>query len=129
MCSNVIFQDQNITFLFDFLYKVEKYFTYEIYILTSGYSGKCNFCIPEDKLKAYVKRISKIMNDLSGEFTIEDCESDAYIKIYFENIRELYLSGQIGGSYEDNNLKFKLRADQTILLRLKNKLLYDLQPT
>lgn len=84
MCSNLIFQDQDKTFLFEFLYKVEKYFTYEIYILTSGYSGKCNFCIPEDKLKAYVKKISKIMNDLSVEFTMEDCESDAYIKVYLK---------------------------------------------
>ena len=127
MCNNVIFQDQNKTFLFEFLYKVDKYFTYEIYISTSEYSGKCNFCIPEDMLKNYVKRISKIMINLSGEITIEDCESDAYLKVYFENKRELYLRGQIGGSYEDNNLKF--RVDQTILLRLKNELLYDLQST
>ena len=32
----------------------------------------------------------------------------------------LYVLGQIGGSHEDNMLKFKMKADQTLLLGLKN---------
>ena len=33
------------------------------------------------------------------------------------------MKGQIGGSYEDNTLKFKMKADQTLLQGLKDKLL------
>ena len=34
-----------------------------------------------------------------------------------------YVLGQIGGSYEDNILKFKLKADQTALLGLREELI------
>lgn len=123
MDNELIFQDNNSKILIKFMYKVDRYFTYEIFISTSGYSGKCNFCISDDKLNKYIKGINELMEDLSGEFEIEDCESDAYIKIYFESMRELYVCGQIGGSYQDNYLNFKLKADQTILLRIKDKFL------
>ena len=60
---------------------------------------------------------------LDGEVIVRDCESDAFLKFYFENTMNLYVLGQIGGSYEDNMLKFKMKADQTLLLGLKNSLL------
>ena len=64
-----------------------------------------------------------MINSLSGEIEIRDCESDAYLKLYFEDTKNFYVLGQIGGSYEDNTLKFKLKADQTILYGLKEELL------
>ena len=64
-----------------------------------------------------------MINLLSGEVIVRDCESDAFLKIYFEDTIKLYVLGQIGGSHEDNMLKFKLKADQTILLGLKKALL------
>mgnify|MGYP000384053596 FL=1 len=45
------------------------------------------------------------------------------VEIYFADSMNFYVSGQIGGSYEDNTLKFKLKADQTIMYGLKEKLL------
>ena len=41
----------------------------------------------------------------------------------FNDTKNFYVLGQIGGSYEDNTLKFKLKADQTILYGLKEELL------
>ena len=67
--------------------------------------------------------INNMINSLSGEIEIRDCESDAYLKLYFEDTKNFYVLGQIGGSYEDNTLKFKLKADQTILYGLKEELL------
>ena len=64
-----------------------------------------------------------MIKSLSGEIEIRDCESDAYLKLYFEDTKNFYVLGQIGGSYEDNTLKFKLKADQTVLQGVKKKLL------
>mgnify|MGYP006968299549 FL=1 len=105
------------------LYFVGGYITYEVSSSTCGFSGKCNFCIEEGKLKDYVQIIEYMIKTLSGEIDIEDGESDAYIKFVFENTTNFYVLGQIGGSYENNMLKFKFKADQTVLYGLKENLL------
>mgnify|MGYP000974790733 CR=1 FL=1 len=64
-----------------------------------------------------------MINTLSGEFEISDCERDAYLKAFFEDTMNFYVLGQIGGSHEENTLKFKLIADQTMLNGLKENLL------
>ena len=99
------------------------YVTYEVTISTGRFCGSCNFCISEDTVKDYAEVIDNMIKSLSGEIEIHDCESDAYLKFYFEDAMNFYVIGQIGGSYEDNTLKFKLKADQTIMYGLKEKLL------
>lgn len=64
-----------------------------------------------------------MIKNLSGELEINDCESDAYLKVFFEDTMNFYILGQIGGSYEDNTLNFKLKADQILLVGLKRELI------
>ncbi|WP_054740311.1 hypothetical protein [Cellulosilyticum ruminicola] len=63
-----------------------------------------------------------MVTSLSGEMIVADCESDAFLKCYFEDAMNFYVLGQLGGSYGDNMLKFKLKADQTLLLGIKRNL-------
>lgn len=123
MVNKIIYQNHSNMISIQSLYCIGGYVTYEVSISTSDFSGSCNFCISENKVEDYIVVLDNMINSLSGEIEIHDCESDAYLKIYFENTMNLYVLGQIGGSYEDNTLKFKLKADQTILFGVKEKLL------
>lgn len=123
MDSAIIFQDQNDKISIEALYCIGGYVTYEVVIFCGGFSGICNFCIAEYNLKELIQKIKYMLETLSGEVEIRDCESDAYLKVVFIDSMNLFVQGQIGGSYEDNTLKFKLKADQTILCGLKDKLL------
>ena len=123
MDNKIIYQNYISMISIQALYCIGGYVTYEVSISTGGFAGICNFCISEDKVEDYILVIDNMINSLSGEIEIRDCESDAYLKLFFEGMMNFYVLGQIGGSYGDNTLKFKLKADQTILLRVKEKLL------
>ena len=123
MDKKKIYQDHISMISMQSLYCIGGYVTYELAISTGGFSGICNFCIPEDKVKDYIVVIDNMIFSLSGEMEIHDCESDAYLKFFFEDTMNFYVLGQIGGSYEDNTLKFRLKADQTVLQEIKEKLL------
>lgn len=123
MACRIVFQDNISMMSIQSLYCVGGYITYEVSSSTCGFSGKCNFCIQENKLKEYIHKIDFMIQSLSGELEIRDSESDAYIKLYFENTMNFYVLGQIGGSYEDNMLRFKFKADQTVLYGVKENLL------
>lgn len=123
MNNTIIYQNHINMISVQTLYCIGGYVTYEVAISTGSFSGRCNFCISEDNIKDYVEEIDNMINSLSGEIEIHDCESDAYLKFYFEDRMNFYVMGQIGGSYEDNTLKFKLKADQTIMYGLREKLL------
>lgn len=123
MDNKIIYQNHINMISVQSLYCMGGYVTYEVAISTRSFSGTCNFCISEDNVKDYTEVIDNMINSLSGEIEIHDCESDAYLKLYFEDTMNFYVLGQIGGSYEDNTLKFKLKADQTVLYGLKEELL------
>lgn len=123
MDNKIIYQDHINMISIQLLYCMGGYVTYEVTISTGRFCGSCNFCISEDTVKDYVEVIDNMIKSLGGEIEIHDCESDAYLKFYFEDAMNFYVIGQIGGSYEDNTLKFKLKADQTIMYGLKEKLL------
>ena len=104
MNDKILYQDSNSILSFESLYCV------------GGY------CIEEKTIQDHIKCIDIMADSLSGEMIIRDCESDAFLKLYFEDPMNFYVLGQIGGSHEDNILKFKLKADQTLLSGFKNAL-------
>lgn len=122
MNDKILYQDSNSILSFESLYCVGGYVTYKILISASGFSGHCNFCIEERTIQDHIKCIDIMADSLSGEMIVRDCESDAFLKLYFEDPMNFYVLGQIGGSHEDNILKFKLKADQTLLSGFKNAL-------
>ena len=123
MCEKMIFQDNNSNVSVETLYCIGGYVTYEVAVATNGFSGVCTFCIEENTLKEYIEIINSMLETLNGIVEIQDCESDAYIKLFFENDRNFYVLGQINGSHNDNTLKFKIKADQTLLRGLKRNML------
>ena len=122
MSEEIIYQDCNNMFSITLLYEVEGYYTYEVGVATLGVSGKCNFCISQNMRIECLKQVEFSLESLSGTVKLSDCDSDAYLEMYFADSMNFYVSGQIGGSYEDNSLKFMFKADQTLLQGLKRNM-------
>lgn len=123
MINNYIYNNEKKNISLDFLYIVDGYITYNVTVFVEGFSGHCSFCLLKEKINETVLKIDTMHKLLNGKITIEDTESDAFLEIEFENDMKLFIRGQIGSSYDDNLLKFKLEADQTVLINLKNALL------
>ncbi len=113
--KNFIFDDGISSIFIEKLYCVGGYITYSVQVQTCGFSGISNFCISENRIRDISNSILKMQKTLTGTVSIEDNESDAILKLYFEDDMNMYMVGQLGGSYQDNVLKFKLKADQTLL--------------
>lgn len=122
MDEKIIYQNKFNMISFEFLYFNGGYNIYEISVATLGFSGTYNFCISESEQINYENKINEMIRNLNGSMEIKDCDSDAFIKFYFESITNFYVSGQLGGSWNDNILKFKFKADQTLLYGLKRNL-------
>lgn len=121
--NNIIYKDSNNAISIEFLYEYGGYSTYTINVSTNGFSGKCSFCLESNTIKSGIETIKIMIDSLNGEYVLRDCESDAYIRFIFESSMNLFAEGQLGGSYNDNMLKFRFKADQTLLQGLIHSLL------
>lgn len=121
--NNRIFQIDNNYIEFNNIYSIDGYSTYNVTVVAGFFSGCCTFCIHHNDINEHIIKINNMITTLSGKLKIFDCESDAYLEFYFVNQQNFYVIGQVGGSHEDNVLKFKLKADQTLLLKLRENLL------
>ena len=124
MEKNLIYQNTTDYFIIESLYDIGQCITYEITLKVNNFMGQSNFCIHQSNLVIYGEIIDCMNKNLEGQIIIEDYDSDAYLQIAFESEAALFVSGQLGGSYSDNCLKFKFKGDQTILSSLKVALLY-----
>ena len=91
--------------------------TIKIYL--SDFSGLGMFYVNDDDLVTYLDKLDYMNKKLSGECIIKDNESTNYCHIYFEE-RNLYIDGSF--TYNDETLKFKAIADQTVLEPIINLL-------
>lgn len=123
MDNTNIYQNRENLISINCLYYVGGYYTYEVIVSTNGYSGICSFCISEENVETYCNKINSMSETLSGEITIKDGEGDSYLKFYFDSPLKMYVCGQLGDSWNDNMLKFKMQADQTVLYELIKRLM------
>jgi hypothetical protein len=69
-----------------------------------------------------------MLTSFTGTASLEDNDSDASIQFQINNIGQVFINGQVGGSHEGNFLKFKLSSDciatDIFIKDLNNLLLY-----
>lgn len=121
--NKIIYDDYKSKFSMEELYFIGGYITYETKVSTNGFSGVCNFCVSESDVKNIIGAIDLMLETLNGEIIINDSESNAFLRVHFENLQDIFVSGQIGGDHRDNILRFKFKVDQTFLHNIKNALL------
>lgn len=119
----VIYKNEKHEMKFEHLYTVGGYATYAVCVKTNCFTGVSNFCISVETIKQYTIEIKSIIDKLTGDICIKDCESDAYFGIGSNDGKNFMVKGQLGGSHENNVLKFEFSADQTILYGLKRNML------
>lgn len=92
--------------------------TFAIYVKVNNFSGKHNFCIEDNRLYKNIRDLEELSRNLYGEYTIEDMDSDSYLKVTMQKYGKLEFSGRLGGTHNNNYIVFDFIADQTLLQKL-----------
>lgn len=106
-------KSERLTFATRYLVQIN--FTFDLTVLSDGFSGTAHFCVRREQLEKMCADLTKMHLQLSGTTKLEDNDSNAFIEFEFESFGWLFVSGQVGGTHEDHFVKFKFRTDQTCI--------------
>jgi len=90
-------------------------FTFDVTALSNRFCGTSHFCVRNDQLEKMCTDLGNMQTRLSGTTRLDDNESDAFIEFVIESRGRLNVIGQIGGTHEDNFMKFQFHTDQTAI--------------
>lgn len=113
-------------------YLVQINFTFDLTVLTDGFSGTSHFCVRRGQLENLCSDLATMKQTMSGKTTLEDNDSDASVSFEMKPNGQIIVYGQVGGSHEENYLKFSFQTDQTCIepfLTDFHKLLKKEEPT
>ncbi|MBI5914849.1 MAG: hypothetical protein HY842_05690 [Bacteroidetes bacterium] len=96
-------------------YIVQINFTFDLTVLANGFGGASHFCVRRDQIETMCVDLTYMHLTLSGKATLEDNDSDAFVRFEIESNGRLNIRGQVGGSHEDNFVKFAFQTDQTCI--------------
>jgi hypothetical protein len=109
-------------------YLVQINFTFDLTVESNDFKGTSPFCVRKDEIKRLCDDLRKMLPSFTGTTSLEDNDSDAFIQFQINNIGQVFIIGQVGGSHEDNFLRFKFSSDNIATDRfikdLNNVLLY-----
>ncbi|MCF7799944.1 hypothetical protein K9L05_01175 [Candidatus Babeliales bacterium] len=120
MENSILLNSGDKFFSIELLYNVENYLTFNVKIKSGKFSGESNFCISEENISLFIKKLSEMHNRLIGNCELRDYDSDSYINFEMIKLGHMLVYGQIGGSHEEQFMRFKFETDQSILLNLIN---------
>jgi hypothetical protein len=113
-------------------YLVQINFTFDLTVLSNGFCGTSHFCVRRDQIEKMCSDLTTMKSALSGDTTLEDNDSDASVNFQIKSNGKVIVFGQVGGSHEENFLKFNFQTDHTCiepLLTDFHKLLKNEEPT
>jgi len=113
-----VYQSLHAELRVEHLYSTEMNDTFAVYVKSYQFTGSYNFCLHIDKIQSAIQTLRTQYDNLEGACKIADDDSDAFICLEFCE-GELKISGQLGGSYEENCLKFSFSSDQTVIKLLQ----------
>jgi|SRR5690606_5389233 len=96
-------------------YLVHINFTFDLTVLSNGFSGTSYFCVRREQLEKMCADLTNMHLKLSGTTILEDNDSNGFVKFEIESNGRLNVIGQIGGTNEDHFVKFKFQTDQTCI--------------
>ena len=106
--------------IFEHKYTVEDYITFSIAVKSGEFSGISNFCISRNVLKDAIMFLDEMYNNLEGIYQVNDYDSDDFILFEFLSKGHIKISGQLGGSHNEQYLKYQFITDQTELNNIIN---------
>lgn len=96
-------------------YLVQINFTFDLTVLSAGFSGTSHFCLRCDQLEKMCADLTNMQLTLSGTTILDDNDSDGFVEFEIDPNGRLNVSGQVGGTYEHHYMKFKFQTDQTCI--------------
>lgn len=99
------------------LYLVQINFTISLMFQGAGFYGACHFCIRIDEVD---NLCFKLTSKMSTKITNND--DDAYIEFFYTD-NAVFVSGQIGGTHQDNYLKFRFETSEKFVKDFAEKFL------
>ena len=106
------------TIQLDFIRKTGYYISFAVSVCSGYFSGRSVFCMTQASISSAIAALSFLNRELSGEYTVYDGDSNDYIRICFKKYGRLQISGQLGGSYNEEYLVSSFESDQTGLTAL-----------
>jgi len=96
-------------------YTVEGYITFSIKIISGEFSGTSSFCLSKSTLLNAILALGEMYNQLEGAYQINNYDNDDFILFEFAKHGHLNISGQVGGSHNQQFLVYNFMTDQTAL--------------
>lgn len=96
-------------------YLVQINFTFDLTVSSNGFNGTSHFCVRRDQIEKMCSDLKTMKEAMIGNTTLEDNDSDASITFQMKPHGQVIVYGQVGGSHEENYLKFSFQIDQTCL--------------
>ena len=93
-------------------YLVQVNFTFDLTIISETFSGTAHFCVRKDEIENLCENLRQMMISLKGNARLDDNDSDAFIQFSINSIGRIFISGQIGGSHDDNFMQYKFSTDK-----------------
>ncbi|MFB5268535.1 hypothetical protein ACE41H_17365 [Paenibacillus enshidis] len=116
--KNSFISSENQELKITHLYTVDGYFTFNIKVRSGEFAGASNFCMPKEHIICIVETFSQMLKSLEGSCIVKDYDSDAHVVFEIGKLGHICILGQIGGSHEDQSMKFKYTTDQTVLANI-----------
>lgn len=96
-------------------YLVQINFTFDLTVLSDGFSGTSHFCVRREQIERMCADLTKMHLQLSGSTKLDDNDSNAFLEFEIESTGWLNVHGQVGGTHEDHFVRFRFRTDQTCI--------------
>jgi hypothetical protein len=96
-------------------YLVQINFTFDLTVLSNGFSGTSHFCVRRDQIEKMCSDLTTMKQAMLGSTKLEDNDSDASVNFQMKSNGQVLVFGQVGGSHEENCLKFNFQSDQTCI--------------
>lgn len=107
---------------FESLYEVQNYFTFLLRVRSGTFQGEASFCVPRTQLKAFYQEIDSLSENIKGRTVLQDYDSDAFIAFEGKGFGQITVTGQVGGTHQEQSMRFQFESDQTILKPLQEQI-------
>lgn len=103
---------------FQHLYSAIGYITVKVEVYSGVFSGSSTFCMSNAVLKSMALQLQQLYETLSGTYQVDDYDSDDFVRFECLKHGHVQITGQVGGSYNNQFLNYQFETDQTALKQI-----------
>jgi hypothetical protein len=92
-------------------YLVQINFTFDLTVKSDLFSRTAHFCVRKDEIESLCSELTKMTKSFNGACRLQDNDSDGFIEFTIGSTRKIFIYGQLGGTHEDNYMKYKFASD------------------